>query len=50
MKAQIQFLHSGADGTPLLQAFRFLDTDVLLTLLVPVVMLLGMRQKLHKRS
>jgi hypothetical protein len=25
--AQIQFLHSGADGVPLAQAFRFIDMD-----------------------
>lgn len=25
--AQIQFLHTGADGMPLVQAFRFLDMD-----------------------
>jgi len=25
--AQIQFLHSGADGIPLAQAFRFIDMD-----------------------
>ena len=27
VKAQIQFLHSGADGIPLAQAFRFIDMD-----------------------
>jgi GrpB-like predicted nucleotidyltransferase (UPF0157 family) len=27
VKAQIQFLHTGADGIPLAQAFRFLDMD-----------------------
>ena len=27
VKAQIQFLHSGADGMPLAQAFRFVDMD-----------------------
>jgi hypothetical protein len=27
VEAQIQFLHSGADGMPLVQAFRFLDMD-----------------------
>jgi hypothetical protein len=27
MKAQIQFLNSGADGIPLAQAFRFIDMD-----------------------
>ena len=27
VKAQIQFLHTGADGTPLAQAFRFIDMD-----------------------
>jgi hypothetical protein len=27
VKAQIQFLHTGADGMPLAQAFRFLDMD-----------------------
>lgn len=27
VRAQIQFLHTGADGTPLAQAFRFLDMD-----------------------
>jgi hypothetical protein len=25
--AQVEFLHSGADGIPLAQAFRFLDMD-----------------------
>jgi hypothetical protein len=25
--AQIQFIHSGADGTPLAQAFHFIDMD-----------------------
>lgn len=27
VKAQVQFLHTGADGLPLAQAFRFLDMD-----------------------
>jgi hypothetical protein len=27
VKAQIQFLHTGADGIPLAQAFRFLEMD-----------------------
>ena len=27
VKAQIQFLHTGADGLPLAQAFRFLGMD-----------------------
>ncbi len=27
VEAQIQFLHTGADGMPLTQAFRFLDMD-----------------------
>jgi GrpB-like predicted nucleotidyltransferase (UPF0157 family) len=27
VKAQIQFLHSGADGIPLARAFRFIDMD-----------------------
>jgi len=27
VKAQIQFLHTGADGIPLAQAFRFIDMD-----------------------
>jgi hypothetical protein len=27
VKAQIQFLHSGADGILLAQAFRFVDMD-----------------------
>jgi hypothetical protein len=27
VRAQIQFLHSGADGIPLAQAFRFIDMD-----------------------
>ncbi len=27
VEAQIQFLHTGADGMPLVQAFRFLDMD-----------------------
>jgi hypothetical protein len=27
VEAQIQFLHTGADGVPLCQAFRFLDMD-----------------------
>jgi hypothetical protein len=27
VKAQIQFLHSGADGIPLAQAFRFIEMD-----------------------
>jgi hypothetical protein len=27
VKAQIQFLHNGADGNPLAQAFRFIDMD-----------------------
>jgi len=27
VKARIQFLHTGADGIPLAQAFRFLDMD-----------------------
>jgi hypothetical protein len=27
VRAQIQFLHSGADGVPLAQAFRFIDMD-----------------------
>jgi hypothetical protein len=27
VRAQIQFLHTGADGTPLAQAFRFIDMD-----------------------
>jgi|SRR5271165_2137563 len=27
VSAQIQFMHTGADGTPLAQAFRFIDMD-----------------------
>ena len=27
VNAQVEFLHSGADGIPLAQAFRFLDMD-----------------------